>query len=100
MSKTFQEWLGEGEALYEAAMKDYQAMQAQMDELEAKLAAKQIEVNQIAEIIGKPAVEGPRRLSATIIEPERGPSNGAGHLSAAPSPAAIARALTGRVIGR
>ena len=90
MSTNFQEWLQQGDNLYQAALKEYHAIEAQLDELEAKLAAKQAEVNQIAQVIGKPAVESTRRIGGTeIIDlPERGPSAG--------SNASIARALTGK----
>ena len=96
MANSLQEWLQQGEALYGAALKEFHAMEAQLDDLEARLAAKQAEVNQIAQVIGKPPVEGTRRLStqlataADIIDMpgERGPSAG--------SNASIARALTGK----
>jgi hypothetical protein len=90
--KTFQDWLKEGESLYENAYREYQAIEAQLEELDRQLADKKTEVNQIAEIIGKPPVEGNRRLTAQIIEPERSPSPN--------SAAAIARAITGRSLGR
>ncbi|MCC6423788.1 MAG: hypothetical protein IT447_09950 [Phycisphaerales bacterium] len=93
MSKSFSEWINEGEQLYDAAFREYQSIENQLDELEKQLAAKQMEVNQIAQIIGKPPVEGNRRLSAQIIEPERQQQN-------AGSPSSIARALTGRQVGR
>jgi hypothetical protein len=92
----FQEWLQQGDALYQAALKEYHAIEAQLDDLESKLVAKQAEVNQIAQVIGKPPVESNRRLNGQlaggteIIDvPERGPT-GAG------SNASIARALTGK----
>jgi hypothetical protein len=96
----FQEWLKQGEDLYQAALQDYHAIEAQLDELESKLVAKQAEVNQIAQVIGKAPVEGTRRHGGhgtqlavpggvDIIDvPERGPSAG--------SNASIARALTGK----
>jgi multidrug resistance efflux pump len=97
----FQEWLQEGESLYQAALKEYRAIEAQLDDLESKLVAKQAEVNQIAQVIGKPPVEANRRLTGghhamvpaggiDIIEAptERSPSVG--------SNASIARALTGK----
>ena len=43
---------------------------AQLDDLETKLSAKQAEVNQIAQMIGKAAVEGSRRLSAELVQTE------------------------------
>ena len=101
MAGNFQEWLKQGEDLYQAALKDYHAIEAQLDELESKLVAKQAEVNQIAQVIGKAPVEGTRRHAGArgtqlavpggvdIIDvPERGPSAG--------SNASIARALTGK----
>src|SRR5437016_6340196 len=93
VTKSLQEWLTEGEQLYNAAMNDYQHLEQQLDDLEAKLAAKKAEVNQIAQVIGKPPVESNRRLTAQLVE-EHGPS------SVPNSSATIARALTGRGLGR
>ena len=96
MAANFQEWLQQGEALYQAALKEYHSIEAQLDDLEARLVAKQAEVNQIAQVIGRPPVEGNRRLGgggqivpADVIDVpgERQPSN---------SNASIARALTGK----
>jgi hypothetical protein len=92
----FQEWLQQGDALYQAALKDYHAIEAQLDELESRLVSKQAEVNQIAQVIGKPPVEGTRRHGGTqlvpavdiIDAPERTPTAG--------SNASSARALTGK----
>jgi hypothetical protein len=94
VSGNFQEWLQQGDSLYQTALKEYHAIEAQLDDLESKLVAKQAEVNQIAQVIGKPPVEGTRRLSAQLVAsevvdiPERG--------GAAGSNASIARALTGK----
>ncbi len=101
MAANFQEWLQQGEALYQAALKEYHSIEAQLDDLESKLVAKQAEVNQIAQVIGKPPVEGGRRLGGTqlvpaadIIDlPDRSPSGGP---APAGSNASIARALTGK----
>lgn len=93
MSKSLKDWLAEGEALYAAAMQEYQALEAQIDELEKKLAIKREEVNQIAAVINKPPVEINRRLSAQLVE-EHSPA------SVPNSPATIARALQGRGLGR
>lgn len=93
MNKSFKDWLQEGDELYNSTMREYQALEAQLIDLEQKLAAKKAEVNQIAQVIGKNAVESNRRLSAEIID--------AGQPNAVPnSPATIARALTGRGLGR
>lgn len=93
MTKSFKDWLAEGEALYAATLKEYQEIEQQLDELEARLTAKKNEVNQLAQIIGKPPVENNRRLTAQLVE-EHGPN------SVPNSPATIARALTGRGLGR
>ncbi|HYO08907.1 MAG TPA: hypothetical protein VER17_08020 [Tepidisphaeraceae bacterium] len=93
MTKSLQDWLSEGEALYNAALAEYQHIEHQLDELEAKLAAKKAELNQIAQVVGRPPVETNRRLTAQLVE-EHGPN------SVPNSPATIARALTGRGLGR
>jgi len=83
----------EGEELYASALKDYQDLDHQLLELEKQLGQKQDEVNQIAQIIGKPLVEGNRRLSAQLVD-EHGP------MSVPNSPSTIARALAGRNLNR
>ena len=93
MTKSLADWLSEGEQLYNAAMAEFQALEGQLAELEAKLAAKKAEVNQIAQVVGKPPVESNRRLTAQLVE-DHGPH------SVPNSPATIARALTGRGLGR
>ena len=94
----FQEWLQQGDALYQAALKEYHSIEAQLDDLESKLVAKQAEVNQIAQVIGKPPVEGNRRLSAQLVAAADvidvpGADRPSGGVS---SNASIARALTGK----
>lgn len=91
--KTFKDWISEGDQLYQQAMQEYQALEAQIEDLEQKLAIKKDEVNQIAGVIGKPPVENSgRRLSAELVD-----HHGGG--SVPNSPATIARALTGRGLG-
>jgi hypothetical protein len=94
VSKSLQEWLTEGESLYAAALKEYQSIEAQLDELEARLAAKKAELNQIAQVVGKPPVESARRVMTAELVDAHGPN------SVPNSPATIARALTGRGLGR
>src|SRR5690242_14453910 len=95
VSMNFTQWLSQGEQLYQTALREFHAIEAQLDELEQKLAIKQAEVNQIAQVIGKPPVEGNRRLSAQLVtgqiveEHERAPQTTS-------SNANIARALTGK----
>lgn len=96
MANSFQEWLQQGENLYNDALRDFHDIERQLGELEARLSEKQNEVNQIAQVIGKPLVEGSRRAAGQIIQaevidlPER---VGAPTTSAN---ANIARALTGK----
>ena len=93
MQKSIEDWIKEGDTLYSAAMDEYRQLESQLEDLEQRLAAKQSEVNRIAQIIGKPPLEQNRRLTAQLVT-ESGPS------SVPNSPATIARALTGRGLGR
>jgi hypothetical protein len=93
VAKSIAEWMSEGEALYASSLKEYEELNAKLQELETVLMQKQEEVNQIAQIIGKPLVEGNRRLTAQLID-EHGPK------SVPNSPSTIARALTGRNLNR
>jgi hypothetical protein len=89
VQKTFRDWLSEGERLYSTALGEYQAIEAQIEDLEQRLAGKKAEVNQIAHVIGKPPVEGNRRLTAQLVDGDSHSVNTA--------PAGnIARALSGR----
>ena len=90
VSKSLREWLEEGEVLYETTLKEYQELEAQLDELEVRLAAKKSEVNQIAQVVGKAPIESSRRLVAQLVD-ETGPH------SVPHSPATIARAIRGRL---
>ncbi|HEX8911767.1 MAG TPA: hypothetical protein VF796_05365 [Humisphaera sp.] len=104
-TNTLQSWLSQGEQLYSAALAEFHALEAQLDELEQKLAAKQAEVNQIAQIINKPPVEQRRHNGVIQAEVMDEPTPAAHRL---PIPAAmatpqtnsanatIARALTGK----
>jgi len=65
--KIVQQWLAQGEAIYSGLVKECQALEAQLEEIETRLAAKHAEVNQVAQIIGKPPLEGNRRLSAQLV---------------------------------
>lgn len=95
MASSFQEWLQQGENLYNSAMREYHDIEQQLSELEARLVEKQNEVNQIAQVIGKPLVEGSRRLSAQLVTTEI--VEMPGERAATPgSNANIARALTGK----
>jgi hypothetical protein len=96
---TIQQWLQQGESLYQTAVKEFHAIEAQLQELEGRLTAKLTEVNQIASLLGKSPVESARRPNAMsttqivssppIEEMERHQPN--------PSSANnIARALTGK----
>jgi hypothetical protein len=87
--KTFREWMSEGETIYADAMSEYQTLETQIAALESRLSDKKNEVNQIAQMIGKPPVEGSKRLSAQLVEHEAMPTSVVG---------SVTRALTGRGI--
>ena len=93
MAKSIAEWMREGEELYQTALREYEEMDTKLREMEKMLAQKQDEVNQIAQVIGKPLVEGNRRLTAQLVD-DHGP------LSVPNSSSTIARALTGRNLNR
>src|SRR5579871_2319875 len=65
--KLVQQWLQQGEAIYSGLVKECLALEAELEEIETRLAAKHAEVNQVAQIIGKPPMEGKRRLSAELV---------------------------------
>ena len=93
VAKSIAEWIREGEVLYETALKEFEEMDGRLHQLEKQLSQKQDEVNQIAQVIGKPLVEGNRRLTAQLVD-DHGP------LSVPNSSTTIARALSGRNINR
>jgi hypothetical protein len=66
-AKIVQQWLAQGETIYAGLVKECQTLEQQLEEIETRLASKQAEVNQVAQIIGKPLVEGNRRLSAQLV---------------------------------
>jgi hypothetical protein len=61
---SFQQWLQQGETVYQNALQEHQAMQAQLEEIERRLAAKKAELNQIAAILNKPQLEPGRKAPA------------------------------------
>ncbi|HXE52236.1 MAG TPA: hypothetical protein VN541_04440 [Tepidisphaeraceae bacterium] len=65
--KSLQQWLAQGDALYTGLLKECEAIEGQIAELEHRLAAKQAEANHVGQVIGKPALEGNRRLSAQLV---------------------------------
>lgn len=113
--KSINEWLAEGDQLYSSTLTEYHELETQLNDLEERLAGKLAELNRLAGVIGKTQIEG-RKLAAPAgaIPP---PMTAAPAPGGAPvvtgqvvdphnghnipnSPANIARALTGRGIGR
>ena len=95
MGKSLREWLTEGEELYNSAMREYQAIEAQLEHFEAQLAAKREELNHIGQVIGKAPITDTtarRAPSVQIID-----SHTPGSIPA--SRHTIAKALTGRGLG-
>jgi hypothetical protein len=66
---SFQQWLQQGEVIYQSAMQEYHALQAQMEELERRLTSKQTELNQISAILNKPPLETVRRVTMPTTQP-------------------------------
>jgi len=66
-ANSFQQWLAQGEQLYAALARQYQTMEAQLIELESRLADKQAEIEQVGRLLGKPAPQLNRRLSAQLV---------------------------------
>ena len=104
---TLQAWLQQGEQLYAAALEEFRQLEAQLGELEARLADKQAEVNQIAEKLGKPQIDGVpgvpgvpgvRRPATTELVPAAAVIEDVppARTSTSSSNANIARALTGK----
>lgn len=98
--KSFKEWLQEGDALYTTAMNEFQELENQLADIEAKLADKREEVNQIAAVVGKPPItlsgrtEAVRVSAAQIVDRDA-PSGG----SIPASRQTIAKVLAGKSIG-
>jgi len=90
--KSFKDWLAEGDSLYQQALREYQELEAQILDMEKRLAIKKDELNQIASVVGKQSPEPVRRGQVELID-----NHGIG--SVANTPATIARALTGRGLG-
>src|SRR5438045_4240103 len=84
ITRSLQRWLADGEAIYAAALREYLAMESQLEQADGKLAQKREELNHIAGIIGKPSIQPPSPPSRCIPA----------------SPATIARVLTGRGLSR
>jgi len=61
-----QQWLTAGESLYATLIEDFQTAEAKLAELEAALRQKVAEVNRVAQVLGKPAVQN-SRLSAELV---------------------------------
>ena len=97
MPKSIQEWLSEGEELYTTTLAEYHELEGQIAELEQRLAAKHTEVNKLAQIIGKPPVEGRKVVTGQVVGGPGDPS-AVGSIPAAHQ--TIARALSGRGLGR
>ena len=89
MNKSFQDWVAEGEAIYNSAMSEYQSLESQIEQMEMQLTEKKAEVNHIAQMLGKPPVEGSKRLTAQLIDRDLPPAGTIG---------SVTRALTGRGI--
>lgn len=107
-AKSINDWLAEGEQLFDASLNEYHDLASQIAELEDRLNQKFTEVNRLAQIIGKSPVEPRKVVTAQLVANGSAPNGENGHagpaVAGAPglpnSPASIARALQGRGLGR
>lgn len=67
--KTLQEWLGEGEEMYNSLLAELERVQQQINELQQTVAQKKTEVNQIAGVIGKPGIDRPPPALPSVGRP-------------------------------
>jgi hypothetical protein len=97
VSKSFKEWLGEGEAIYAGLIDEFRRSEQQIVELETRVAGLLAEVNHVAAVIGKPPLDR-RRAGSGALQGELvdAPVN-APPMGQPPTSANIARALTGSV---
>lgn len=116
--KSVQDWLKEGEELFNESLAEFHELESQIAALEEKLAGKHTEVNKLAAIIGRPPVDSRKIVTAQLVPSNTNGSAASANGSAAPngmphngsdygaastipnSPATIARALQGRGLGR
>jgi len=66
--KTFEQWFSEGESIYAELLKELQAMEAQMTELQGRIRQKRAQADQIARVLGKAPAE-PSRPAAHSAPP-------------------------------
>ena len=111
MAKSIDDWLAEGEALYDGAVGEYRELEAQITDLEQRLADKLAEVNRLAGVIQKPPLQpragggmsnGSHVVTGTVIDPAgaHNPVAGVAPGSVPASPRTIAQALQGKGLGR
>lgn len=114
MPKSINDWLAEGESLYDTAVGEYHELEAQLTELEQRLGDKIIEVNRLAAVIQKPALpprnavglsgaglNGAPVVTGTVIDSPNGTHvAGVAPGSVPASPRTIAQALQGKGLGR
>ncbi len=70
MPKDLQQWVQEGEEIYNHMLGEHRQIESQIEELEQKLVEKQTEVNRLAAMICKPPIESNRRVTAQLVNSE------------------------------
>jgi hypothetical protein len=100
VGKSFQDWIAEGEGLYAAAMNEYKSIEDQMEQLSQQLAAKKLEVNQIASVIGRQAVDGRGQPASAATTGAPGSVEVADSSAQPYTRNSIARALSGQPLRR
>lgn len=113
MPKSINDWLAEGESLYDAALSEYHDLEAQLSDLERRLTDKVLEVNRIAAVVHKPTLAAraaapgapangmPPVVTGTVVDGvANGHVAGIGPGAVPASPRTIAQALQGKGLGR
>lgn len=67
MTKDIEQWLGQGEEIYNKLLGEYREIETQIEDLERQLAQKQSEINQVAAIVGKAPMENALRVTASQV---------------------------------
>jgi hypothetical protein len=92
VTRSFKDWIAEGESLYQNALAEFRELEGQIEEIERKLAVKREEVNEIARVVGKEPIAELKKPIQGVEVIDRGQPH------AIPTSAGtIARAITGRI---
>ena len=95
-SVSFQQWVAQGQSLYQATLAEYHELALQIKELQRRLALKQAELNQIARILEKQPAEVDGKPAPRPALPPPAPPGAAEEIASPPE--TLARSLVSRVM--